>query len=80
LVDKIFYGEYLEAIKEFVRIPSLNPIFDPEWQQNKSLDKQCEHLVNFVKSQGLQGVDIKVLNEENRTPFLIVKVDKFGDT
>ena len=45
-----FYTDYLEGIKEFVRIPSLSPIFDAEWQTNKNLDKQCEHLVNFVKS------------------------------
>ena len=36
-----FDGEYLEAIKEFVRIESLSPIFDPEWETNGNLMKQC---------------------------------------
>ena len=49
-IKEKFDTDYLEAIKEFVRIPSLSPIFDPEWETNKALDKQCEHLVNFVKS------------------------------
>jgi hypothetical protein len=30
-VEKHFYEEYLEGLKEFVRIPSLSPIFDEEW-------------------------------------------------
>ena len=77
-VDKKFYTDYLEGIKEFVRIPSLSPIFDPEWETNKNLDKQCQHLVNFVNSQELQGVTMHTLREEGRTPFLIVKVEKFN--
>ena len=63
LVQTIFNGDYMEALKEFVRIPSLNPIFDPEWKTNKALEKQCEHLVRFVESQGLQGLEIKVLHD-----------------
>jgi len=57
-IEEMFYSDYLEGIKEFVRIPSLSPIFDEQWQENKSLVKQCDHLVNFVNSQDLQGVDI----------------------
>lgn len=36
-----------------------------------------EHLVNFVKSQNLQGIDIKPIEDEGRSPFLIVTVDPF---
>ena len=50
-IDDKFESDYIPAISEFVKIPSLNPIFDPEWQTNKSLEKQCIHLVNFVNSQ-----------------------------
>jgi len=39
-----FNTEYLEALKEFVRIPSLSPLFDPEWETNGNLMKQCQHL------------------------------------
>jgi hypothetical protein len=30
-IKEQFYGQYLEGLKEFVRIPSLSPMFDPEW-------------------------------------------------
>jgi hypothetical protein len=30
-IDDKFESDYIPAISEFVRIPSLNPIFDPEW-------------------------------------------------
>jgi hypothetical protein len=31
-IKEKFETDYLEGIKEFVRIPSLSPIFDPEWE------------------------------------------------
>ena len=43
-VKSNFYGEYLEGLKEFVRIPSLSPLYDPQWQTNGNLYKQCDHL------------------------------------
>lgn len=50
-VHHAFYGDYLEGLKgkyiynnlifplEFVRIPSLSPLYDPEWQTNGYLYK-----------------------------------------
>ena len=38
-VKKKFYAEYLEGLKEFVRIPSLSPAFDENWQKNRYLFK-----------------------------------------
>lgn len=79
-IKEKFYSDYLEGLKEFIRIPSLSPIFDAEWETNKSLDKQCEHLQKFVRDQDLKGCTMHVLRDEGKTPFLIVKVEPFGDT
>jgi hypothetical protein len=32
-----FYGEYLEGLRESIRIPSLSKVFDKEWSQNGHL-------------------------------------------
>ena len=77
-IEDMFETTYMPALEEFVRIESLSPIFDPEWDTNKNLDKQCAHLVKFVEGQQVQGVKLHVLREEGRTPFLIVKVDAFN--
>ena len=44
-VNEHFYAEYLEGLKEFVRIPSLSPLYDPEWKTNRNLFRQMDHLV-----------------------------------
>jgi hypothetical protein len=38
-VQDHFFKEYLEGIKEFVRIPSLSPKFDKAWKTNGNLVK-----------------------------------------
>ena len=73
-INTHFYAEYLEGLKEFVRIPSLAPLFDPEWQTNRYLFKQMDHLVGFAESQNIEGITIKPIEEPGRSPFLIIDV------
>jgi acetylornithine deacetylase/succinyl-diaminopimelate desuccinylase-like protein len=53
----------------------LSPIFDAQWQENRNLFKQMDHLVNFAKKQGIKGAVIKPIEEPGRSPFLIVDVE-----
>lgn len=79
-IDKHFYEEYLEALREFVRIPSLSPAFDPEWQSNGNLNRACDHMVKFAESQDLRGAKITALKDEGKTPFLIVDIAASEDS
>ncbi len=81
-----FNTTYLEGLKgnsclinllEFIRIPSLAPLFDEHWQTNGHLYRQCDHLVQFTKDQNIQGAKITALKDEGKSPFLIVNVDPF---
>jgi hypothetical protein len=74
-VHKHFFEEYLEALKEFVRIESLSPIFDEKWQENQNLFKQMDHLIAFANAQNVKGMKITPLKDEGRTPFLIVDIE-----
>ena len=69
-----FYAEYLEGLKEFVRIPSLSPLYDPDWQTNRNLFRQMEHLVNYTRAQNVEGITIKPYEEPGRSPFLILDI------
>jgi acetylornithine deacetylase/succinyl-diaminopimelate desuccinylase-like protein len=58
-----------------VRIPSLNPNYDPEWRKNGALLKQCEHMAAFASSKELKGCSIHPLRDGDRTPFLIIVIE-----
>lgn len=63
-----------------MRIPSLAPVFDPEWQTNGHLYRVCDHLADFAKNQDLKGCTITVLKDTDRSPFLIVDVAATSST
>ena len=72
-----FYQEYLSALKETVRIPSLSPSYDPEWQVNQNLYRQCDHMAEFCKGQQLANCQIHTLKDEGKSPFLIIDIGEF---
>ena len=73
-IKEKFYGEYLEALRESVRIPSLNKVYDPEWKTNRALQRQCEHMAEFARKQEIQRCTVTPLNDEERSPFLVIEV------
>ena len=77
-VKEHFYAEYLEGLKEFIRIPSLSPIFDEHWKENRALFKQMAHLKSFAEKRGIKNMVIKDIEDEGRSPFLIVDVEAFA--
>lgn len=82
-INSKFYPEYVESLKgtlnylnyiEFVRIPSLSSIFDKDWQTNGNLTKQMNHLISSLNQQKIQGATVHALQDEGRSPFLIVDI------
>ncbi|RMG46503.1 MAG: M20/M25/M40 family metallo-hydrolase [Acidobacteria bacterium] len=65
----------LPALSEFVSIPAQSPAFDPEWKANGHIDRAVEHVAAWIRSQGLEGLELEVLRMEGRTPLLFFAVN-----
>ena len=50
-------------------------MFDEKWQENRNLFKQMTHLREFAQAQNVKGIQIKEIEDEGRSPFLIVDVE-----
>jgi hypothetical protein len=58
-----------------VQIESLAPLFDENWKVNRNLFKQMTHLREFAEARNIKGIKIKEIEDEGRSPFLIVDVE-----
>jgi len=67
-------SSHITNLLEFIRIPSLSPIFDEDWAQNRNLFKAMDHMIAFANKVGIKGATIKPKEEPGRSPFLIVDV------
>lgn len=73
-VDKFWDEKVIPTIQEYISIPNLSPLFDPEWQSNGHLDRAVELVRGWVEAQNVAGAQIEVLKAEGRTPLLVVEV------
>ncbi|CAI2367617.1 unnamed protein product [Moneuplotes crassus] len=76
-VHKTFDDTFLPSLMDFVRIPNLSPLFDPEWNTNGLLMKAANHLKDFADGLGLQGYTSEIVKEDDRTPVLFLTIEPF---
>jgi acetylornithine deacetylase/succinyl-diaminopimelate desuccinylase-like protein len=74
-IEKEFSDNMLPNLKEFVKIPNGSPHYDKDWKTNGYLLKAANHIKNFAENCGIKGLKCFLKHEEDRTPFLIIKVD-----
>lgn len=59
---------------EYIKIPNKSPAFDAEWKNNGHMHKAMNLIVNWCTKQPLANMQINVLEEENRTPLLLIEI------
>lgn len=76
-----FIAENFEAtitkpLSDFIRIPNLSRLYDKEYLTNGLLEKACQFVIDWSKTQGIEGLTIELLKEEGRTPAILAIVDQ----
>lgn len=64
----------IPALTEYIEIPNGSPDYDPEWATNGLMEKAFNVLIDWLKKQSLQGMKYEFMQEEGRTPFLLVEI------
>lgn len=60
---------------DYIAIPNQSPMFDPECLTNGYQDQAMDLIVNWVKKQNVEGLNLKVYVEPNRTPLLFIEIE-----
>jgi acetylornithine deacetylase/succinyl-diaminopimelate desuccinylase-like protein len=59
----------IPTLMEYIRVPSLSPLFDSNWESNGLMEQAQEILLSYVKSLNIAGFTHEILKEEGR-PWL----------
>lgn len=73
--EKLWDSQLEQALKEFIRIPSLSPDFDSQWEKTGLLQKAVDDAKIWVDSLGLEGCRSQVIKDEGYSPCLLVEID-----
>lgn len=67
-------SEIIPVLQEYIRIPNKSPMFDRDWKQNGHMDRAMQLIVQWCKAQPIAGMELKVLEDEGRTPLLLIDI------
>lgn len=74
-VNSIVDESVIPALMDFIRIPSLSPEYDPEWETNGHMDRALQLEIDWMLAQNIKGLKYEVIKEAGKAPLLFIEVD-----
>ncbi|MBI4817948.1 MAG: M20 family metallopeptidase [Deltaproteobacteria bacterium] len=62
------------ALIDYIRIPNKSPAFDPAWRENGHMKRAVDLVAGWCRSQPIEGMTVKVLEAEGRTPLVMCDI------
>ncbi|MGZ6142412.1 MAG: M20/M25/M40 family metallo-hydrolase, partial [Myxococcales bacterium] len=75
--ERIWQGEILPALREYIRIPNKSPAYEPQWQAN--MDRAVALIETWCRAQALPGLRVEVVRLPDRTPVILMELAGSGD-
>jgi acetylornithine deacetylase/succinyl-diaminopimelate desuccinylase-like protein len=77
-VEKEFKETIIPSLIEYIKVPNQSPLFDKKIHENGLMQKAIGIMVDWVKSQKIDGLSIQLVEEKNRTPVIFIVVEGSG--
>ena len=59
----------IPLLMDYIRVPSLSPMYDPNWESNGLMVQAQEIILSYVKSRGIKNFTHEILKEDGK-PWL----------
>lgn len=76
-IESAWRAEALDALSDFIRVPSLAPGFDPDWEKNGYLHQVCESARAYGQARFAQA-QFRVLSDCGVSPCLYFDIPATG--
>lgn len=67
-------NEIIPLLADYITIPCKSPMFDKNWEKNGYMAKAMDLLKNWCEKQPIKNKKIELLQEEGRTPLLLIDI------
>ena len=64
----------IPALQDFIRIPNLSPVFDPDWHQHGHMNRAVELIAGWCRARPIPGLYVQVLRPEGLTPLVVAEI------
>ncbi len=73
-VSRSWDEDIVQRLHDYVEVPAKSPAFDPQWAQHGLLHRVLHNAADWVRAQGVPGLQLEVIELPGRTPVLFFEV------
>lgn len=69
---------YIKGLADFIRVPNLTPMVDPDYLTNGLVEQSMELVDKYVNELKIDGISKKVFQPEGKTPLVVYVIEAQG--
>ncbi|MEO7369427.1 MAG: peptidase M20, partial [Ilumatobacteraceae bacterium] len=77
-VDRVWEREITPALHDYIAIPNVSVLYDPQWRQHGHMDRAVELIRNWCAGRAIAGLKVTVHELPGRTPIILMEIPAFG--
>ena len=78
LVDQVWDDEIIPALHDYIAIPNVSVLFDPQWREHGHMDRAVELIRAWCAERKIAGLTVEVHELQGRTPVILMEIPAFG--
>jgi acetylornithine deacetylase/succinyl-diaminopimelate desuccinylase-like protein len=78
-VEQVWEASILPALEEYIAVPAVSVLFDPEWQAHGHIAEATRLVRSWCSGRPIHGLSVEVRELPDRTPVVVCEVDAYGD-
>ena len=77
-VDQVWEHEIVPTLHDYIAIPNVSVLFDPEWREHGHMDRAVELIRSWCAARAIDGLAVEVHELPGRTPVILMEIPAFG--
>ena len=77
-VDRVWNDDILPALHDYIAIPNVSVMFDPQWREHGHMDRAVELIRAWCADRSIAGITVEVHELPGRTPVILMDIPAFG--
>jgi acetylornithine deacetylase/succinyl-diaminopimelate desuccinylase-like protein len=77
-VDRVWNDDIVPALYDYIAIPNVSVLYDPNWRENGHMDRAVELVRAWCAKRAIAGLTVEVHELPGRTPMIVMEIPTFG--
>ena len=77
-VDRVWNDEIVPTLHEYIAIPNVSVLFDPQWREHGHMARAVELIRAWCAARAIAGLIVELHELPGRTPVILMEIPAFG--